>query len=772
MTTSDSSRPTGGGTARPVRARPPAISAAFTALCTTVAVGLGVASAPAHAATIPHTATTSGKLAASALTNPAVQRVTLVTGEHIDVATRNGDTRYEIEGAAGGDGQLSTYQLPNGDRYYIPVEARPYLGRQLDLSLFDVSALSRAGVTGDARIPVNLSFAAGATPTAPPGVTLTSTTATTATGYLTAHSAAQFAAGLRAAIGADVRAGHKPGTGALFGGLVAMSAGGSISAAAKPAVVPHYPLHILQINATDLTGAPVSFAAALVLNTDLASSSNNNVPIVDGVARIAVPAGHYFAAALFAEYDSTGTPTGVYNVTLNDFAVAASGTTDISIAESSATSPFTVTTPRPSTQDESMITWNRQDATGATASFGSIVFGSGPTQYFNPQPAARVGKLHFVEQWGGAGPATGTPYRYDVAYGYDDIPAVQTHKVKPGELATVHHTFYADPAAQRGVSFLNGTGENNSTISGGTSYQGDVTQYLGAGDGGQWWQNAVTNGDGTMYAADLHTFAARHQYRIEWAHGPLAPNPGQHSGTQSFGCSACASSAGASFSFDTTGDSEPDHTGFPLGDSTATHYTLYVNGTVVADGDNLIGSDTGPATASGPTTYREVYDVDRTGNSDITQSTKTHTDLTVVYNPRRPGPVLPSDTNCDYGGIVTAPCHILPALNLNYHLYTDATTKSGAPLQTLLLNVGHLSYDGLGSHAAVTSVKVAVSFDGGKSWQPALVVGAAGTYIALWQNPRSAAGTSPSIKVSATDAVGGSITQTTLNAYTIAASAS
>lgn len=771
MTKSDSSRPIGGGPVPAVRARPPLMATAFTALCTTMAVGLGAACAPARAVTVSHAATSSRT--ATTLVAPTTQRVTLLTGERIDAATANDQTRYSIEGAAGGSGQLTSYQLPNGDRYYIPAEARPYLGRQLDFSLFDVSALIRAGLTGDARIPVNLSFAAGATPTAPPGVTLTSKTAASAAGYLTPDSATQFAAGLRAAIGADVRAGRVPGSGTLFGGLVGMSVGGSFAAAHSPAVIPRYPLHILQINATDLTGGPVAFAGAVVINTDSIAKSGNFVPIADGIARVAVPAGNYFATVVFIEYDTAGNATAAYNVTLDDFTVAASGTTTIAVAESSATTPLTISTPRPSTQDESIITWYRQDAAGVTATVEDDSFGSGPAQYFNPQPAPSVGKLHFTEQWGAAGPATGTQYRYDLAYGYDHIPAVQAHTVKPAELATAHQTFYGDPAAQRGVSFLNGTGESTSAISGGELYQGDVTEYLGAGDGGKWWQTAYTNGDGTFYAADLHTFAAGHQYRIEWAHGPLAPNVGQRSGAQSLGCSACASSDGASFSFDTTGDSEPDHTGFPLFDTVALHNTLYVNGTVVSDADGAIGADTGPPAASGATTYRDVYDVDRTGNPDISQSTATHTDLTVVYDPQKnPGPILPSDANCDYNGVVTAPCHILPALNLSYHLFTGATNTSSAPVQTLLLNVGHLSYDGLGSHAPITSVKVAVSFDGGKTWKPAAVLGAAGTYFAFWQNPKSAAGTSPAIKVSATDAVGGSISQTTVNAYTVAVSAS
>ncbi|MBC3841339.1 hypothetical protein GXW82_16675 [Streptacidiphilus sp. 4-A2] len=35
------------------------------------------------------------------------------------------------------------------------------------------------------------------------------------------------------------------------------------------------------------------------------------------------------------------------------------------------------------------------------------------------------------------------------------------------------------------------------------------------------------------------------------------------------------------------------------------------------------------------------------------------------------------------------------------------------------LNIGHVSYNGTGSHAAITSATVQVSFDGGATWQTA-----------------------------------------------------
>jgi hypothetical protein len=84
------------------------------------------------------------------------------------------------------------------------------------------------------------------------------------------------------------------------------------------------------------------------------------------------------------------------------------------------------------------------------------------------------------------------------------------------------------------------------------------------------------------------------------------------------------------------------------------------------------------------------------------------------------------------------------------------------------LLVGHVSYNGAGSTAAIKPVTVSVSFNGGKTWQQATLTGSGGSYTATWPNPASAKGTDPSLRVTATDALGGSITQTITSAYTIA----
>ncbi len=80
----------------------------------------------------------------------------------------------------------------------------------------------------------------------------------------------------------------------------------------------------------------------------------------------------------------------------------------------------------------------------------------------------------------------------------------------------------------------------------------------------------------------------------------------------------------------------------------------------------------------------------------------------------------------------------------------------------LHVTAGHLE---LANAAKVTAAKVAVSLDGGKTWQQATVTGSGGSYTASFKAP---AGANVSLRTSAADAAGGTITETLINAYQVA----
>jgi hypothetical protein len=194
------------------------------------------------------------------------------------------------------------------------------------------------------------------------------------------------------------------------------------------------------------------------------------------------------------------------------------------------------------------------------------------------------------------------------------------------------------------------------------------------------------------------------------------------------------------------------------------HFTLFRDDTKLFDQDGFFGASVTDIPAT-PSTYRGVLDVDLSAANNFSQSTKTHTEVTVKYSPTATASPLPTTDACA-GQAPTTPCQILPALTLDYQLAADQSNTSHSPLQTMGLQVGHVSYNGIGSHSPITSATVSVSFDNGTTWHPAAVVGFAGHYVALWRNPAS--GGSPELRVTATDASGDAITQTITNAYTIA----
>lgn len=764
-------------TCRPVIARPALTVLAAFALAAASTAGSAAAGTPLRA-----DVTDARSLAGPGLDSAAAPRtITLVTGDRFAVA--GGAGASSISRLDGPSRAFESYRSASGDRYLIPVEALPYLGRGLDPSLFDVDFLLR---TPDAatRVPVAMALAPGAT--APAGITVSRAERGTASGYATAASGAAFAAVLKARIGADIVAGRRAGSTRPFDGLASISLAAPARARTVPASAPAEvstpaPTHTLTIDATDLTGTPTDNVWGLLMNADSLATWNDSVTTVNGVAQLQVPAGHYAAQFGFADYDAQGEATAIRLVTLTDFDVpAADQATTIAVDERAARVPITFSTPRPATENYTTITVNRWDAAGGQG--GGLIagdFGHGPAYFSNAQPAARVGRQRYVVAWSATGPATGSQYRYDLAYGSDDVPAHQTHRPATADLAAVRDVFYADPAlpVPGGVSPDNFASAAYDTP-GGTFilpftpplYTGQVTDYLGTGDGGTWMQAYITP-NGLYDISDVHTYQPGRTYRVEWVHGPLAPNAGQHIGpTGESGCVACVSGDEMYLEFSRLGDSEPDHSGetFASNGGKSTHYTVYQNGKALIDQDNTRWAFlTGVPDA--PTTYREVFDTYSTGIGSPSQSTMTHTDLTFVYRPHAHADILPADDWCSAGRVFPAPCRILPVLSLGYDLDTDQSNTSHQALQTLSLGVSHLSYDGRGSHAPITSVSVSVSFDHGATWHPASVCAAAlpGRYTVTWLNPPAPIGTSPDLRVTATDAIGGSISQTIDDAYTI-----
>ena len=295
--------PTGISTRTPTRFLVPV--SALVSLVAGLLYGVAMPSAAQAAASAP--AAPAAAVTATPIVAPTARTVTLITGDRVTVTTSNGGIRAQLTSTAG-SGPAETYQKSGGDEYVVPAVAKPYLGRQLDPSLFDVSALLRDNLTGGAHIPVSVTYAAGTTPTAPPGITLTSTGDQSASGYLTAASAAKFTAGLRASIGADVKAGRPAGSGTLFGGVTGVSLAAGVTTGP---ITPHYVMHEVKVNLTDTAGKPLSDQDVYFEDLDNLLAGYAVVPIDDGIGKVTLPAGHYLATSQIYDYDAAGDLTSI-----------------------------------------------------------------------------------------------------------------------------------------------------------------------------------------------------------------------------------------------------------------------------------------------------------------------------------------------------------------------------------------------------------------------------------------------------------------------------
>ena len=558
--------------------------------------------------------------------------------------------------------------------------------------------------------------------------------------------------------------------------VAAPHAGWALASGTRPAARAARAQPMLRLKVTGLAGQPASNVHVVLMNTD--NAGLDPAPLsVNGTARVTVPAGDYSLFALFVDTNAKGNAVAFHCVVRDDFRVTAAGAT-VTVAERSASSPISVATPRPAGGEELETVFFRGSKAGGGTGTGLILTPPYllPT-YISPQPAPKVGQLRYLERWSGA--ASSGRYWYDTAFGFPDIPPSEHFVVHSSQVAAIHEHFFTDnlspglglwmeepcdPATACG-GYSNVSALVNFSAPQVADMPGNLTVYLGTASGDQW-VSAVQTPNSTFLVADPRTFLAGHSYSVDWAHGPLAAGLGQHSGP--WQCQACTAGRTLSLNFSSLGDSDPSHFVPPVQDQRLqpyAHFTLYRNGTKLVS----LGKASGAAVhvPAGAASYRAVLNVSLAHDAGFSQSSQSHTELTVRYMPGA-GPALPAADICS-GQSAATPCRMLPALTLGYQLATSEANTSNAATQVLHLRVGHLSYDGLGSHAAIRSAAVWVSFDGGRSWRRATVRGSDGRYTATWPNPASAAFTSPDLRVTASDSIGGSITQTITSAYTIAA---
>jgi hypothetical protein len=705
----------------------------------------------------------------------------LINGDRLTVSGK----RVLVAMAGNGFAAAMTELRLGGQFYAIPDAAVPFLGRGLDLSLFDVAALP-----GNGRLPVQITYS-GREPRLP-GITITRAAGGVAAGYLTAASAKTFGAALTRQLAADYGKGSY-GTDGMFGGGVSVSlAGAGLPSPPRPKPAPRFKMHVLTMRGINAAGKPDTGDIVYVFDPknnaifgDFYESGNL---FYHGIAKYSVPAGPYWAIADFIAFDKHQNPVSERVVIDPRFTVT--GNTSVTIRARSATEQVTFSTPKPASVDYFMVTLVNTLSVGNTVTvneFGFFESGGVPLWISPTRQRLAAGTLQefvsarlILRPQAPPQPDTRPAAYYLTFQGPPGVIGPQRYTVAASSLATVRASYSSDVATTGGLML---TGVTSGLLQSGGLIIGFIypvsvpmrqIEYLTAGKGVSWssqyFQSYSVLGGGQLDAGRVFTPGA--DMSQGWNTYPLHTvlNTAPPGGNDPYGTGLSATRAGNSLSLDVTpfGDGTPGHTGsgFSQGifgnvGTISGSYQIDENGTKIASGNAARGAPdffTQVKLSPEPSTVTFTLNAHRTG-ALFPLSTATTTTWT-WRSAGGPGTTLPAAWYCADG---SQKCSVEPLLTVGYHvagIALDGTAPAGA--QVVGLTVGHQQ---LAAAPAITSVYAAVSFDDGATWRRASIAGSGGTRSAVFTAPP---GSYVWLKVGARDASGGSITETIRRAYATA----
>jgi len=714
----------------------------------------------------------AGSAGAAASTAPLkATAITLINGDQLTVRTSPaGGPQVAVRKADATDSLLSVRL--GGTAYEIPADALPYIGRGLDPSLFSLASLQREEKSG--RLPVTVSYTA-AKPRLP-GVTITKSGRGSASGYLTAASAKVFGAALARQFRADhSRASY--GRDGLFAGGVGISLAGQPPASTP--VRPSYQMHTLTVAGRNLKGQPDTGDVIMVINAanpEIFGGFLDGMSFFyKGVAKFSVPAGTYWAIGSFISNDFTEQRLTV----LPQFTVK--NTSTVHVNERAASSEVTVQAPRPTVTSQDTVEFLRSGPHGSLAAFSWT--DSGLSTWVSPTTAKPTfgGLREYTSATMTVPPKTpGTPYTYNPDFQAPDGIIPQQHFVlSPADLATVQENFYQDVKSQGGWILFGGFARQ---LVGGSftevvpfSLPGRQVQYFTAGPDVAWQAgyvssyNQFTGGQTDAW----HTLPSGQQLTENWNAYPLHPQPDVQALTGALATEAAQYPSAfrvgnklnlfeAPFS-----DNSFGHTGGGFfgvrGSVMIDRYDVYQDGTLIAHGNPAAGIPAVRVSAS-PSTIRFKLNVALVGAKyPLSPSSST---VWTWNSQAEPTATVPDSWYCGFrvahgAAYLIHRCVIQPLLTLNYQVQGLSLAGHTAPgAQTIDVTAGHLQ---LSAASAITGMTAAYSLNDGQRWQAASVTAeGSGQFQIGFSAP---AGTDVTLRVSATDAAGGTITETIVRAY-------
>jgi hypothetical protein len=704
-----------------------------------VAGGLALAAAVAvmSVSTGPH---------AVAGTRPATVAHTLITGERVRLAA-TGDGRVTAA-LTGGSGHFTTMSTPTA-QYVVPDEARPYLGRQLDLSLFDVTS-PPAGV--------EVTWAPGASRHAIPGLApdggrVTSGAAFGAALRRDARAALAGVAAIRATSAA-------PSVGPGAGGNLAPQGPGFSAPSVGPGAggnpAPHFPLATLVVKGLDRAGAVAGGGTVSVINVDDAQRFVSLAAFYEGTVAFSVPVGRY---TLSASISTPGQAHAESLVVLPEVTVGPNQTL-VSVDARTATVAVPVpAAPEPTRAEHLSVTLGRVSAGGAQVTTTDGYIGSLPAVYVTPVAGVTTGELHWYSYFRLAGDNS----LYDVEFPFDGrIPAVQPDRVDPATLARLDSRYHDDsggdgtPIATYRPAFLPWERFVLRPVSAATAPL-SRTEHVTARPDLAWVNALVWRGDEVNGVDQSPRIVYRPGERAADVYLTAPLVPGAATGTVApEPCTACREG-------DTLGLSIP-----PWSDGTHAISELTKGTTLTVTADAELFRGTGSlwhgslpsATVQVPAGPGDLRLVLTTEKSAPWTTTAIRTSTAWTWRSGAGDGPLPAARTCPGGG---QDCALEPLLFLSYDLGAglDNAIPAGQPA-AVTIRARHQMFD---PAPPATALSLEVSGDDGATWTP-VETGAAGDGVFGATLPPAEAGFL-SLRVRASDPWGDAIDQTVVRAVRV-----
>lgn len=515
--------------------------------------------------------------------------------------------------------------------------------------------------------------------------------------------------------------------------LDAYTVGAASASVTAAAVKPNYAMSLLHITALDHSGNPVPAAEVIAVNTDDPAKANWDGIMTGGDSRIEVPAGHYSVAVAAFETDAAGDSTETDLLSVTDVTVPAAGTTVAVDGRTAQQVAFT--TPLASTFLAAVAGWDR----GTSADMDSLDVGAlaGTKFYVGGAAKANYGVLQFSMF---ARQAVTAATSYVLAFPhYDSIPATQTYKA--GALTTVDSTYATDAPKQD----LDMTDLFNHPGWAGPAFPDlpDYTvhapakrrQYMSAVAGMQYdgLMLPITDGSLDGELERLFTPTAGQHPTLAWRGTVIAPAPATYDGP-CFLCRKGNTLTGVDV-MDT--DSAGDVGQWSDGPTTITQdgKQIYSSGT-----EGQLFTLKLPAAK-----HRYVYALDTTNADTGASALSTRTQISWGFDSAQVTDSTP-----------------VPILYAQPQFVTDGHDSVATGTGTIDIAFQHQTGVTAG---AVKSATVSISYDDGKTWQPATVaLGDGHNVSAKWTVPSSTKAGFLALKLGATDAAGNTLDETVHNA--------